>query len=164
MKRNSVKVRFAPSPTGELHLGGARTTLFNWLYAKKSKGSFFLRIEDTDKERSSQSYTNQIIESLNWLGLNWEEPIVYQSGRTDRYKHYMNTLLDANNAYRCFCSKDDLEASKKDTYFSYPGTCRDLSNEAIKTRLFTLINTISKITSAPKLIHRSNPNDNPLNK
>jgi len=135
MKRNSVKVRFAPSPTGELHLGGARTALFNWLYAKKSKGSFFLRIEDTDKERSSQSYTNQIIESLNWLGLNWEEPIIYQSGRTDRYKHYMNTLLDANNAYRCFCSKDDLEASKKDTYFSYPGTCRDLSNEAIKTRL-----------------------------
>ena len=135
MKRNSVKVRFAPSPTGELHLGGARTALFNWLYAKKSKGSFFLRIEDTDKERSSENHTNQIIKSLSWLGLNWEEPIIYQSGRTDRYKHYMNTLLDANNAYRCFCSKDVLEGSKKGNYFSYSGTCRDLSREEIKTRL-----------------------------
>lgn len=135
MQRDSIKVRFAPSPTGELHLGGARTALFNWLYAKKLKGSFFLRIEDTDKERSSESYTNQIIESLNWLGLQWEEPIIYQSGRTDRYKHYMNTLIDANNAYRCFCSKDDLGSAKKDDYFSYPGTCRSLSNDEIKTRL-----------------------------
>ena len=135
MQRNSIKVRFAPSPTGELHLGGARTALFNWLYAKKLKGSFFLRIEDTDKERSSESYTNQIIESLNWLGLNWEEPIIFQSGRTDRYKHYMNTLLDTNNAYRCFCSKDELESTKKGDYFSYPGTCRDLSKDDIKTRL-----------------------------
>ncbi len=135
MQRDSIKVRFAPSPTGELHLGGARTALFNWLYAKKLKGSFFLRIEDTDKERSSESYTNQIIESLNWLGLNWEEPIIFQSGRTDRYKHYMNTLLDTNNAYRCFCSKDELESTKKGDYFSYPGTCRDLSKDDIKTRL-----------------------------
>ena len=135
MQRNSVKVRFAPSPTGELHLGGARTALFNWLYAKKCQGSFFLRIEDTDKERSSDTYTDQIIESLKWLGLDWDDPIIYQSGRIDRYKYYLNRLLEENKAYRCFCSKDDLNKSKNDEYFSYPGTCRNLSSEDIKSKL-----------------------------
>ena len=135
MQRNSVKVRFAPSPTGELHLGGARTALFNWLYAKKCQGSFFLRIEDTDKERSSDIYTDQIIESLKWLGLHWDDPIIYQSGRIDRYKYYLNRLLEENKAYRCFCSKDDLDKSKNNEYFSYPGTCRNLSSEDIKSKL-----------------------------
>ena len=135
MQRNSVKVRFAPSPTGELHLGGARTALFNWLYAKKCQGSFFLRIEDTDKERSSDTYTDQIIESLKWLGLDWDDPIIYQSGRIDRYKYYLNRLLEENKAYRCFCSKDDLDKSKNNEYFSYPGTCRNLSSEDIKSKL-----------------------------
>ena len=135
MQRNSVKVRFAPSPTGELHLGGARTALFNWLYAKKCQGSFFLRIEDTDKERSSDIYTDQIIESLKWLGLHWDDPIIYQSCRIDRYKFYLNRLLEENKAYRCFCSKDDLNKSKNDEYFSYPGTCRNLSSEDIKSKL-----------------------------
>ena len=135
MQRNSVKVRFAPSPTGELHLGGARTALFNWLYAKKCQGSFFLRIEDTDKERSSNIYTDQIIESLKWLGLDWDDPIIYQSGRIDRYKYYLNRLLEENKAYRCFCSKDDLDKSKNNEYFSYPGTCRNLSSEDIKSKL-----------------------------
>ena len=135
MQRNSVKVRFAPSPTGELHLGGARTALFNWLYAKKCQGSFFLRIEDTDKERSSDIYTDQIIESLKWLGLHWDDPIIYQSGRIDHYKFYLNRLLEENKAYRCFCSKDDLDKSKNDEYFSYPGTCRNLSSEDIKSKL-----------------------------
>ena len=135
MQRNSVKVRFAPSPTGELHLGGARTALFNWLYAKKCQGSFFLRIEDTDKERSSNIYTDQIIESLKWLGLHWDDPIIYQSGRIDRYKFYLNRLLEENKAYRCFCSKDDLDKSKNNEYFSYPGTCRNLSSEDIKSKL-----------------------------
>jgi len=135
MQRNSVKVRFAPSPTGELHLGGARTALFNWLYAKKCQGSFFLRIEDTDRERSSDIYTDQIIESLKWLGLDWDDPIIYQSGRIDRYKYYLNRLLEENKAYRCFCSKDDLDKSKNNEYFSYPGTCRNLSSEDIKSKL-----------------------------
>ena len=135
MQRNSVKVRFAPSPTGELHLGGARTALFNWLYAKKCQGSFFLRIEDTDKERSSDIYTDQIIESLKWLGLDWDDPIIYQSGRIDRYKYYLNRLLEENKAYRCFCSKDDLDKSKNNEYFSYPRTCRNLSSEDIKSKL-----------------------------
>ena len=131
MTNNNVKVRFAPSPTGELHLGGARTALFNWLFAKASKGSFFLRIEDTDKERSKQLYTDQIIDALKWLGLDWEDPIIYQSGRADRYKQYLNTLLQNNLCYRCFCSKEDLERSKKEDYFQYDGTCRGLSDEEI---------------------------------
>jgi glutamyl-tRNA synthetase len=130
-----VKVRFAPSPTGELHLGGARTALFNWLYAKKHKGSFFLRIEDTDKERSKQIYTDQILDSLKWLGLDWDDPLIYQSGRLDRYKHYLNKLFDEGKSYRCFCSKSDIENYKEDTYTLYPGTCRNLTNEEIKSKL-----------------------------
>ena len=130
-----IKVRFAPSPTGELHLGGARTALFNWLFAKKNNGSFFLRIEDTDKERSKQVYTDQILNSLKWLGLNWDEPLIYQSGRSDRYKYYLNKLLDEGKAYRCFCSKNDLEYNKKDSYSLYPGTCRNLTSDEIKSKL-----------------------------
>ena len=131
----SVKVRFAPSPTGELHLGGARTALFNWLYAKKHQGSFFLRIEDTDKARSKDVFTGQILDSLKWLGLDWDEPLIYQSGRAERYKHYIKKLLDEGKAYRCFCSKSDLKNFKKDGYAFYPGTCRNLTNEEIKTKL-----------------------------
>ena len=96
----SVKVRFAPSPTGELHLGGARTALFNWLYAKKHQGSFFLRIEDTDKARSKDVFTNQILDSLKWLGMDWDEPVIYQSGRQERYKYYIKKLMDEGKAYR----------------------------------------------------------------
>ena len=125
----SVKVRFAPSPTGELHLGGARTALFNWLYAKKHQGSFFLRIEDTDKARSKDVFTGQILDSLKWLGLDWDGPLIYQSGRAERYKHYMKELLDDGKAYRCFCSKSDLKNFKKDGYAFYPGTCRNLTRE-----------------------------------
>ena len=131
----SIKVRFAPSPTGELHLGGARTALFNWLYAKKHQGSFFLRIEDTDKERSKDIFTNQILDSLKWLGLDWDEPLVYQSGRMDKYKYYLNKLLDEKKAYRCFCSKSDVENYKKDSYALYPGTCRNLTSEEVKSKL-----------------------------
>ena len=131
----SVKVRFAPSPTGELHLGGARTALFNWLYAKKHQGSFFLRIEDTDKARSKDVFTGQILDSLKWLGLDWDEPLIYQSGRAERYKRYIKKLLDEGKAYRCFCSKSDLKNFKKDGYAFYPGTCRNLTNEEIKTKL-----------------------------
>jgi len=131
----SIKVRFAPSPTGELHLGGARTALFNWLYAKKHQGSFFLRIEDTDKERSKDIFTNQILDSLKWLGLDWDEPLVYQSGRMDRYKYYLNKLLDEKKAYRCFCSKSDVENYKKDSYALYAGTCRNLTSEEVKSKL-----------------------------
>jgi len=94
MKKSSIKVRFAPSPTGELHLGGARTALFNWLFAKNQNGLFYLRIEDTDTARSKDKYTSQILDSLSWLGLKWDKPLVYQSGRSKQYKTYLNHLID----------------------------------------------------------------------
>ena len=125
-------VRFAPSPTGKLHLGGARTALFNWLYAKHNGGNFFLRIEDTDRERSKQEYTDQILNSLEWLGLKWSEPLIYQSKRNLIYKEEVQKLLDNGRAYRCFLTKEELQvarekAKKEGGEFRVPKTYRDLS-------------------------------------
>ena len=125
-------VRFAPSPTGKLHLGGARTALFNWLYAKHNGGIFFLRIEDTDTERSKQEYTDQILNSLEWLGLEWSEPLIYQSKRNLIYKEEVQKLLDNGRAYRCFLTKEELQvarekAKKEGGEFRVPKTYRDLS-------------------------------------
>ena len=125
-------VRFAPSPTGKLHLGGARTALFNWLYAKHNGGIFFLRIEDTDTERSKQEYTDQILNSLEWLGLKWSEPLIYQSKRNLIYKEEVQKLLDNGRAYRCFLTKEELQvarekAKKEGGEFRVPKTYRDLS-------------------------------------
>ena len=125
-------VRFAPSPTGKLHLGGARTALFNWLYAKHNGGNFFLRIEDTDRERSKQEYTDQILNSLEWLGLGWSEPLIYQSKRNLIYKEEVQKLLDNGRAYRCFLTKEELQvarekAKKEGGEFRVPKTYRDLS-------------------------------------
>ena len=135
MGKSSVRVRFAPSPTGELHLGGARTALFNWLFAKNQNGMFFLRIEDTDTIRSKEEYTTQILDSLSWLGLDWDEPLVYQSGRSKEYKNYLNQLIDSGIAYRCFCSKNDLDGSRAKGHYKYSGKCRNISMETIKERL-----------------------------
>ena len=135
MKKSSVRVRFAPSPTGELHLGGARTALFNWLFAKNQNGLFYLRIEDTDATRSKDEYTSQILDSLSWLGLKWDKPLVYQSGRSKQYKTYLNHLIDSGVVYRCFCSKNDLESSKNEGYYKYSGKCRDISTQTIKEKL-----------------------------
>ena len=93
--QDNVRVRFAPSPTGELHLGGARTALSNFLYAKSRGGKFLLRIEDTDLERSKKSFTDQIIDSIEWLGMRWDEEIVFQSNRSDHYEKYSELLLRA---------------------------------------------------------------------
>ena len=125
-------VRFAPSPTGKLHLGGARTALFNWLYAKHNGGIFFLRIEDTDTERSKQEYIDQILNSLEWLGLKWSEPLIYQSKRNLIYKERVQKLLDNGRAYRCFLTKEELQvarekAKKEGGEFRVPKTYRDLS-------------------------------------
>ncbi len=125
-------MRFAPSPTGKLHLGGARTALFNWLYAKHNGGNFFLRIEDTDTERSKQEYTDQILNSLEWLGLKWSEPLIYQSKRNFIYKEEVQKLLDNGRAYRCFLTKEELQvarekAKKEGGEFRVPKTYRDLS-------------------------------------
>ena len=135
MKKSSVRVRFAPSPTGELHLGGARTALFNWLFAKNQNGLFYLRIEDTDATRSKDEYTSQILDSLSWLGLKWDKPLVYQSGRSKQYKTYLNHLIDSGVVYRCFCSKNDLESSKNEGHYKYSGKCRDISTQTIKEKL-----------------------------
>jgi len=140
MNNKKVKVRFAPSPTGQLHLGGARTALFNFLFAKKHGGKFLLRIEDTDKVRSKQEYTDQICESLQWLGLKWDEEIVFQSNRSDLYRNAINNLLESGNAYPCFCSKEKIAEERKQaemsgTGYLYSGTCRNLEKEIVEEKL-----------------------------
>ncbi len=134
------RLRFAPSPTGDLHVGGARAALFNWLYARKTGGKFLLRIEDTDVERSSGAALESILESLRWLGLDWDEDLVFQSKRADRYRAAVNTLLANGSAYPCFCTKEELEAEReraraeKSDYF-YNGACRGLDPETIQRYL-----------------------------
>ena len=135
--QKKIRTRFAPSPTGNLHIGGARTALFNWLFSKQHKGKFILRIDDTDTERSKQEYEKNIIDGLKWLGLNWDEgPDVEgdygpyrQSERGEIYKKYLQKLLDENKAYYCFCSKEELEADRQAMLSQgiapkYSGKCR----------------------------------------
>ncbi len=104
-----VRVRLAPSPTGTLHIGTARTALFNWLYARHLGGDFLVRIEDTDKERSKSEYTKNILEGLNWLGINWDEPPVLQSKNLSAHQDNIKILLDQGLAYRCFATEEELE-------------------------------------------------------
>jgi len=127
----TVKTRFAPSPTGYLHIGGARTALFSWLYAKKHQGKFVLRIEDTDRERSTQEAVDVILEGMQWLGLYHDEGPFYQSERMDRYKEVIQKLIDDGHAYRCYCSKEELEAMREEQMAKkekarYDRRCRDL--------------------------------------
>lgn len=135
-----VRVRFAPSPTGFLHLGSARTALFNFVFAKKYKGIFLLRIEDTDKERSKKEFVDDIIKSLNWLGLNPDEGPIFQSDRIDLYRKVIEELLEKNKAYRCFCTKEELEIKREEQITrgqtpKYDGTCSKLTKEEINERL-----------------------------
>ena len=109
----TVRTRFAPSPTGYLHIGGARTALFSWLYARKNAGTFILRIEDTDRERSTQASVDAILEGMAWLELNYDEGPFYQTQRFDRYAEVIQQLLDSGYAYRCYCSKDELEQMRE---------------------------------------------------
>jgi glutamyl-tRNA synthetase len=127
----NIRVRFAPSPTGYLHIGGARTALFNWLFARHNKGTFVLRIEDTDRERSTDEYIEAIIEGMTWLGLDWDEGPVRQTDRFDVYKKYVDKLLEEGKAYYCYCSPEDLEANRKEAMkqgrsLKYSGKCRGL--------------------------------------
>ena len=129
---NKPVVRFAPSPTGYLHIGGARTALFNWLYAKKNGGTFLLRIEDTDLERSKSEYIDQITDALNWLGFDWDDNIVLQSKNKSRHQQAVDLMLNAGTAYRCFLSKKELddyrsESEKKNELFRVPKTYRDFT-------------------------------------
>ena len=127
-----VRVRFAPSPTGELHLGGARTALFNYLFSRKNNGKFFLRIEDTDTARSKDIFIDQIIESLTSFGIKWDEPVIYQSKRFNDYRSFAEILVKNNKAYPCFCSKELIQKDREKGYYKYKGTCRELSKNEIK--------------------------------
>jgi len=136
---NNIRVRFAPSPTGYLHVGGARTALYNWLYAHHKGGTLVLRIEDTDADRSKPELTTAILESLAWLGLNWDEGPIYQSERLDRYRGMALNLERSGHAYPCFCTPEELQAkrAKAETErraWKYDGTCRALS-ESDRERL-----------------------------
>ncbi len=108
-----VATRFAPSPTGPLHIGGVRTALFNWLYSKNQNGSFYLRIEDTDKERSKDKYKNQIIQSLKWIGINYDGEEYVQSKKIEDHIKVVNELLKKGYAYKCYCSSEEIEEQKK---------------------------------------------------
>jgi len=128
---NQIITRFPPSPTGYLHVGGARTALFNWLYARHMKGKFVLRIEDTDAARSTQASVDAIFEALEWLGIDWDEGPFFQSQRYSIYQEYIDKLLDSGQAYYCTCSPERLEAMRADAMAAggkvkYDGTCRAL--------------------------------------
>lgn len=130
MSQQQVVTRFPPSPTGYLHIGGARTALFNWLFARQNRGRFILRIEDTDQERSSEEATQAILESMEWLGLSWDEGPYFQSRRIDLYNGVIQQLLDTGQAYHCHCSPEDLEQRRKRAMAQgqkpkYDGKCRD---------------------------------------
>ena len=110
---SSVRVRLAPSPTGTLHIGTARTAVFNWLFARHQGGRFLLRIEDTDRERSKPEYTANILEGLAWLGLQWDEEPVIQSTRIAAHREAITRLLASGHAYRCYASEAELEAMRE---------------------------------------------------
>ena len=125
-----IVTRFAPSPTGNLHIGSARTALFNWLFAKNTKGKFLLRIEDTDKIRSTKESINKILDGLKWLDINWDDKIVYQSLNQQRHTQVAEDLLEKGLAYKCFCSEDDLKKMREEAKilkkpFRYNRTWRD---------------------------------------
>ena len=140
MMEKKIRVRFAPSPTGYLHLGNARTALFNWLFARKYRGRFILRIEDTDQERANPAFEKSLIEDLRWLGLHWDEgpqlggdfAPYRQSQRRHYYLEAARKLLDEGKAYFCYCSGEELQAQRQRLLFAgrpprYPGSCRRLS-------------------------------------
>lgn len=127
-----IKTRFAPSPTGFLHIGGARTSLYSWLYARHNQGDFVLRVEDTDFERNSEEATKAIIEAMGWLGMNYDEGPYFQSKRLDRYKEVIDKMLADGTAYRCYCSKEKLQAEREEQEANkekpkYKGHCRNLT-------------------------------------
>ena len=147
-EKTKIRARLAPSPTGFLHIGTARTGLFNYLFAKKNKGEFILRIEDTDEERSEERYEKDIIDGLKWLGIEWDEgpgtggqfAPYRQSERKDSYRKYLQKLLDEKLAYYCFCTEEELEAKKQDQMSrgeapKYNGKCAGLSASEVERKM-----------------------------
>ncbi len=139
-EENPIRVRFAPSPTGPFSLGNARTALFNWAFARKNNGKFLLRIEDTDKERSEKKYEEEILNSLEWLNLRWDEEIIRQSEKKEIYKKYLLKLIESGNAYFCFCSEKELEIERQARLSQglppiYSGKCRLLKKEETEKKI-----------------------------
>lgn len=135
-----IRVRFAPSPTGLLHIGSVRTAFINYLFAKKEKGIFVLRIEDTDVERSTKESVDAILNGLNWLNISWDEGPYFQSERLKIYKSYLQILINKGFAYPCFCKKEEIEkekeeAAKKGKIYKYSGKCKTLTQEEIYKRI-----------------------------
>ncbi len=131
-----TRVRFAPSPTGPFSLGNARTALFNWLFARNTSGIFILRIENTDQERSQKKYEQELLESLSWLGIDWDEGPIRQSDRGEIYERYLKRLIEEKKAYYCFCSPEELEKERQAQLSQglsprYSGRCRHLSEEEV---------------------------------
>ncbi|KKP35538.1 MAG: Glutamate-tRNA ligase [candidate division TM6 bacterium GW2011_GWF2_32_72] len=130
----NIRVRFAPSPTGKLHIGNLRTAIFNWLFARHNNGKFLIRIEDTDLERSTKENTDGILDVLNWMEMTSDEPVVIQTSLIKQHHALVQKLLEEGKAYKCFCSQEHLEAQRKELeekgeFFKYPGTCKNLSEK-----------------------------------
>jgi glutamyl-tRNA synthetase len=159
------RVRFAPSPTGYLHIGGARTALFNWLYARRHGGTFVLRIEDTDRERSTREAVEAILEGMRWLGLDWDEgPGVggrhgpyFQTERLDVYRAHADRLVREGKAYACYCTREELDVLRKQAeaqkvQFRYPGTCRNRAYDPSQRHVIRLIVPETGATSFDDLV------------
>ena len=153
---SKVATRFAPSPTGALHIGGVRTALFNWLFSKNQKGTFHLRIEDTDKERSKDEHRIQIIKSLKWIGIEHDGEEYIQSTKIDDHIKIANNLLKTGNAYKCYCSSEEIEEQKKRARqkklpYIYSRKCRDLSEAETRKDIKPVIRFKSKIEGSTVL-------------
>jgi len=146
-----VATRFAPSPTGPLHIGGVRTALFNWLFSQNNKGKFYLRIEDTDKERSKEEYNKQIVDSLNWIGINHDDKEYIQSKNINKHKEIVEELLKKRFAYRCYCSEEEIKeqkekCKKKGIPYVYNRKWRDAKDLEIPKNVKPVIRFKSKIS------------------
>ena len=153
---SKVATRFAPSPTGPLHIGGVRTALFNWLFAKNKGGNFLLRIEDTDKERSKKEYQNQIIQSLKWIGIDYDSDEYIQSTKISGHVKIVEELLKKGNAYKCYCSNEEIEeqktrAKQKKMPYIYNRKWRDKNESEAPKNIKPVIRFKSKIDGKSKL-------------
>ncbi len=140
IQNQEYRVRFAPSPTGNFHIGGARTALFNWLFTRSNNGKFLVRIEDTDKERSSQEFLDSILNSMRWLGLEWDEELFIQSQAIGQHRNAVDELLKSGGAYKCFCTLEELDVKRKESYknknpYTYERTCYHLTAREVQEKV-----------------------------
>ena len=143
LKKENIRVRFAPSPTGYLHIGNLRAAIFNWLFARHHGGKFLLRVEDTDRERSKQEYKDYMLDSLQWMGMDYDE-LVTQSEHIDEHKKMIDKLIDEGKAYRCYCTQEEIEQRKKDNlghddlFAGYDGFCAHRTSEEDTNKPYTV--------------------------